>query len=130
MTFEDLRRLIDTDVEELKRLRRLSVSISSADPSKEFVSGGPRIQCKFSYIVEQIIDLENKIKEEIREYIAETTRIREAINQVENPTYKAFLKYRYLENMTYNQIAEKMGYSERQIYNIRKDCAKLHLLFE
>jgi DNA-directed RNA polymerase specialized sigma24 family protein len=121
---------IAADVAELQRLRRLSTMIASADPSREFVSGGPRVQCRYSDIVDTIVDLEMKIQEEVNEYVSLEKDLREAIKTVENPIHRTFLKYRYLENMSYDEIAEKMGYSVRQIYNIRKDCTKLHLLFQ
>lgn len=121
---------IEADIEELKRLRRLSTMIGSADPSREFVSGGPKVQCRYADIVDTIVDLERKIQEEVDEYISLEKDLRDAIKAVENPIYRAFLKYRYLENMHYEDIAAKMGYSVRQIYNIRKDCTKLHLLFQ
>ena len=121
---------IEADIAELQRLRRLSTMISSADPSREFVSGGPKVQCRYSDIVDSIVDLEIKIQEEVNDYLSLEQDLRDAIKAVENPTYRLFLKYRYLENMSYDMIAEKMGYSVRQIYNIRKDCTKLHLLFQ
>ena len=126
----ELHQLIKADVEELKRLRRLSTTIAGADPSREFVSGGPRVQCRYADIIDSIVDLENKIKAEVDEYLEKEKQMKKAIAAVENPTYRVFLQYRYLENLPYAAIAEKMGYSVRQIYNIRKDCAKLHLLFD
>jgi DNA-directed RNA polymerase specialized sigma24 family protein len=121
---------IEADVAELRRLRRLSTTISSADPSREFVSGGPQVQCRYADIICTIVDLERKIQEEVNEYVSLEKELRDAIKAVENPVYRTFLKCRYLENMRYEDIAEKMGYSLRQIYNIRKDCTKLHLLFQ
>ena len=120
-----LKKIIKNDLEELKRLRELSDMISSADPSKEWVSGGPIKGCRFANIVDQIVDLEKKIEAELQEYLEYEQKVREA----ENPVYKLFLQYK-MEGLTNEEIADMMGYSVRQIYNIQKDCIKLHLFLK
>ena len=105
---------------EIERLRELADSLSSADPSREFISGGTHGRCRFADAVNEIVTLEGEIADEVREYIATEKALRSYIKSVENPRHRDFLWYKHICMLTMEQIAEKMGLSTRQIYNIQE----------
>lgn len=63
---------------------------------------------------EEIISLKNKIAEAI-----------EKINKVRPPQCKTILMYRYIKGMRWSEIADLMGFTERQIYNLHKEAIKI-----
>ena len=117
----DLRNKIRCRLEEIERLRDLADSLPSADPSKEYITGGKTVQCKFAAVVDKIVDLESEIAEEIETYTRMEREMREYIKSIDNPRHRDFLWYKYICFLTMEQIAEKMDLSTRQIYNIQ--CA-------
>lgn len=123
-----LHKLIKSDIAEIGRLRELSAALGTADPSKEHVSGGPLVQCRFAEIIHKIVDLEAKVREEINEYLDMQKEVRDQIAAVKDPVHRMFLRYKYIEGLSHEDIAIKMGYSVRQIYRIQKDVAACHLL--
>ena len=125
-----LRKLIESDIAEIKKLRELSAALGTADPSKEHVSGGPLVQCRFAEIIDKIVDLETKVREEIKEYLDMQREVRDQIAAVKDPIYRMFLRYKYIEGLSHEDIAIKMGYSVRQIYRIQKDVASRHFISE
>lgn len=120
-----LHKLIQSDVEEIQRLRTLATSLGGMDYTQVHVSGGMPT-CKFEECIIKIMELEDKIGKEIGEYTEKIEKVRKEISEVKNPTHRLFLKYRYIDFLTYEEIAERMGYTVRQIYNIRKDCITFH----
>lgn len=114
----DLRNKIKCRLEEIERLRDLADSLPSADPSKEFITGGNTVQCRFASLVDKIVDLESEIAAEIDAYTRMERKVRKYIASIENPRHRDFLWYKYICFLTMEQIAEKMDLSTRQIYNI------------
>lgn len=115
----ELKNNIKRRLEEIERLREIADSLPTADPSKEFISGGPIVQCKFAAVVDKIVDLENEVAAEAEKYIQAERNLRAYINKIENPRHRDFLWYRYICFLTMEEIAEKMDLSTRQIYNIQ-----------
>lgn len=115
------RKLIESKLEEIKRLRELATSISIPDLSKERISGGHQVQCRFAEIVDKLIDLESEILQEIEDYVEQEKEMRNIINQLPNPEWKLIMQYRYVEGLCFEEIADRLNYSVRQIYNMRKN---------
>lgn len=118
-----LRNNIKCRMEEIERLKELAASLPSADPSKEFVSGGPIVHCKFAAVIDKIVDLESEVAAEINRYVDAERKVRAYINKIENPKHRAFMWYKYIDFLTMEQIAEKMDLSTRQIYNIQRETS-------
>ena len=115
------KKLIESKLEEIKRLRELATSISIPDLSKERTSGGNQVQCRFAEIVDKLVDLECEILQEVDDYVEQEKEMRNVINQLPKPEWQLIMHYRYVEGLSFEEIAEELNYSVRQIYNMRKD---------
>lgn len=51
--------------------------------------------------------------------------IRACINNVEDERYRTLLRYRYIEGLTFEDLAEKMGYSYRHVMNLHKKALEV-----
>ncbi len=115
-----LPQIIESKTEEIKRLRELEKSIPGADPSREFISGGPKVQCRYAEIINKIVDLESEIIDEIEELVDLQKEARAIINAVKDDAERLVLMYYYIDGRTMEDIAEALGYSVRQAYRIKK----------
>lgn len=117
-----LNELIDSDLKELENLRSLSTSITS-DTTKERVQSST-VSDKIGNIVVKIVDLENQINDEIDKFVDLKKEIRDAINTVTNPNERLVLRLRYIVFLTWEQVAEKMTYSLKQVHRIHSEALK------
>lgn len=115
-----LPQLIESKTEEIKRLRGLSESIPGADPSREFIPGGPQVQCRFAEIIDKVIDLEGEILDEINELLDLQKEAHKIINAVQDDTERLILQYYYIDRLSMEDIASEIGYTLRQTYRIKK----------
>lgn len=119
-----LPKLIASKTEEIKRLRELSISISGADPSREFIPGGPQVQCRFAEIVDKVIDLEGEILDNINELLDVQKEAHKIINAVEDETERLILQYYYIDRLSMEEIAIKIGYCLRHTHRFKKNALK------
>lgn len=117
--------LIKSYQRELASLKELSLSIGSQDTSKDAVSVSKDNSASFTRIVDKIADLEAKINNEIEHYISVKNEIHSVIEAVEDNDEKLCLRYRYVEFMTWEQIADKMHYSVMQVTRIHGHALQL-----
>lgn len=110
--------LIKASIEELENLRTISTSIASADPSKERISGSKNSEPVFVNAVAKIIDLEKQVDEDMVKFLGLKQEIREIINQVKNVNGILVLRYRYLDFMTWECVADKIGYSIKSVHRM------------
>lgn len=113
-----LNEIIESNKRELARLRRMSASLPSCD-FEEHISGGNVIN-RLEKEVGEIVDLEREIAAEIVKYAQLEKEIRATINRQENHNERLLLRLRYIEFLTWEQIADKMSYSNVQVYRIHK----------
>lgn len=117
-----LNELINSDLAELQNLRSLSISISS-DMSKERVQSTKRPD-KIGSIVAKIVDLENEINAEINQFVDLKKEIRDKINLLTNRNQQLVLRLRYIEFLTWEQVAKRMTYSMKQVFRIHGEAIK------
>lgn len=115
---------IESKTEEIKRLRELSISISGADPSREFIPGGPQVQCRFAEIIDKVIDLESELLDDINELVDMQREAYKIINAVQDDTERLILQYYYIDRMGMDEIATEIGYCLRHTYRIKKRALK------
>ena len=115
-----LPQIIESKLEEIKRLRLLSESIPGADPSKEFIPGGPQVQCRFAEIIDKVIDLEGEILDQINELLDTQREAYKIINTLQDDTERLILQYYYIDRMSMEEIAAKINYCPRQTIRIKK----------
>jgi len=99
---------ISSDIEEVTRLREMAGSISS--PLQ-----GDKVQtsCKgdapFVRGVEKIMRLEDKINREIDTLVSLKSQMRDVIAAVPDTDERMVLRYRYIHNMTWEQIGNELN---------------------
>ncbi len=55
----------------------------------------------------------------------ERRKIYEAVNRIDDPAAQVLLLYRYIDGKDWKEVAEKMFYSERQVYYLHKRALAL-----
>ena len=103
---------IDSKLEQLQSLRALATKTSST------LSGMPRNTPNaqsMEAIVAKIVDLEAEINADIDALVDLKRSIMTAIRGVQQPD-QALLELRYLCGLSWVQIAERMGYTERHVH--------------
>ena len=99
---------IQSDLDELERLRELSTSVSSP-------SWGERMQTTrhkdalFVRYLERIEELQEKINDEVDHLVALKAEIRDVINQVTDIDERMVLRYRYVHSFTWEQIGDELN---------------------
>lgn len=118
-----LNELIDSDVEELERLRDLAARISGPN-------FGERVQTSrnpdppFVHYLDDIMDMEQKIHRELCELVVLKKKITESLEKVENREERLLLTYRYLDNRTWEQIASRLSVSDRTVHRIHASALR------
>ena len=109
-----LEQRINSDIEEAAGLRRMAASISSPSWGEKY--GGTRpTDPPFVRSLIKVMDLEDKINDEIELLVKLKAEIRVVIDQVKNIDEQIVLRYRYLHNYTWEQIARKLNAGERTV---------------
>ena len=105
---------INSNIEEISRLREMVCSISS--PSWEEKVQTPRhTYAPFVRCLEKIMDLEKVVNGEIDTLVDLKRQIRTAIESVPNTDEQLVLRYRYIHNCTWEQIGNELNADARTI---------------
>ena len=104
---EHLDQLIVSNLVELERLHLTKSNISP--PSLEPHYNATRnTTAPFVYKVEKLMLLEDEIRTETNRLAELRTQIRQAIDSVPNTDERLVLRYRYLQSLTWEEIAMRM----------------------
>lgn len=98
---------INSDLEELEKLRELSTAISAVS-FEERVSGTRPTDPPFVRYIDKIIDMENRINSEIDTFVDLKEQMRTAIDAIPNVDERMVLRYRYVQGMTWEDIAKEL----------------------
>ena len=118
-----LNELIDSDTEELEHLRELAGRISGSN-------FGERVQCSrntkppFVKYLGDIIEMEQRIHEELCQLVVFKKQVSGSIEKVSDREERLLLTYRYLNNCTWEEIAEKLHVSNRTVHRIHASALK------
>ena len=105
---------IDSNIAEITRLREMACGISS--PSwEEKVQTSRSTEAPFVRSLEKIMDLEDTINKEIDTLVCLKKQIRTVIEAVQNTDERLVLRYRYIHNMTWEQIGGELNADESTI---------------
>ena len=116
-----LNELIDSDAEELERLRDLSFKIAGGNYGERVISSG-RKEPSFVRYIDEIDEMEQKIHVELCELVLLKRNITQAINRMENREERLVLTYRYLSNKTWEQISSILSVSIRTVHRIHQSA--------
>ena len=105
---------INSDIEELGRLREMSISISSPGMGEK-VQTNRNNEAPFVKCLERIYNQEEKINTEIDMLVDLKNEIRSVIDTVINTDERMVLRYRYIHNYTWEQIGDELGADSRTV---------------
>ena len=118
---------INTKLDQLDRLNALATKATTTFSEVPF-TGTPDPHRREDIIV-TIIDLEDRIKEEMRRLVDLKSDIMTAIAKIEEPEQRIVLEKRYLEFKKWEDIAVEMNRSLRSIYRLHGEALKnVHVL--
>lgn len=119
-----LEELIRNNQLELASLKDLATSISALDYSKiKVVEGSDCRDARFTEIIEKIMELEEKTKDEILKLV--NLRISLNNSMTELPfEEQVILKKKYFRGMTWETLAKEMGMSPRTAIRIHNKSLK------
>lgn len=105
---------IDSNIAEITRLREMACGISS--PSwEEKVQTSRNTDAPFVRCLEKIMDLEKVVNGEIDTLVDLKRQIRTTVDTVTNVNERMVLRYRYIHNMTWEQIGGELNADESTI---------------
>lgn len=120
---EQLRWQIESKKERILALEALAENTSST------ITGMPHnprpSQSRMADAVCKIVDLEASIKQDEAEVERLKSQMSAAIEQVEDPKYRAVLYKRYVRGMTVDEIASDISYAERTTKRILSKANRL-----
>ena len=116
---------IKVEIKELEQLREMRGTIQGCSYNERIGSNPNRnIEAPFVKTIEKIWELEQRINGQILKLVELQTEIDEAINRLADPAERLLLKYRYLNGMEWNDIAETMYVSYRTVHRIHASALK------
>ena len=108
-----LDKMIDSKFMEAESLRSLAtkVTVTYSDTPHTTTPDNHRLE----KILTSIADFENEIDEDIDRFVTLKKEIKDVIGEVKSVKFRTLLEMRYLSQMTWEQIAVKLGYDSRYI---------------
>ncbi len=117
-----LNELIDSRITELERLRDYSTRLTSCSFEGERVSKSRSGEAPFAKIIDKIVDLEKVINRDIDRYVDLKMEMNVAIDRVSNVDERLLLRYRYLNNYSWDDIAQLLNVSGRTVHRIHSSA--------
>lgn len=99
---------IKADLEDVENLRALASSVSSPRFDIDRVQTGRNLEAPFVRSLTKIVDLEAKINDELTLLVSLKEQMLEMISRLDNMDEHMVLRYRYLKNMTWDEIGKEL----------------------
>lgn len=117
-----LNRMISNKLSEIYQLKTLACNIS-------VINEGTHVQTssdndKIGNMVASIVDLENETEKHIQDFIKIRKKIISQIDNITDNRYYSILFGRYIENKSFEDIADGMGYSWRQVMRLHNEAVE------
>lgn len=110
--YRRLNERIDRLLEEQSRWREMALKIT---PVLSQTPGGGESGSPIERPMDKVLEIDEEINREIDELQIVRQEIRAALNQLEDENLKLLMEYRYIDGLTWEQIAVKMNYCWRQV---------------
>lgn len=110
--YRRLNQRIDRLLEEQSRWRERTLKIT---PTLSQNPGGGGSGSPIERPMDKVLEIDVEINREIDELQIVRQEIRDTLNQLEDENLKLLMEYRYIDGMTWEQIAVKMNYCWRQV---------------
>lgn len=75
---------------------------------------------KLQTAIGKLLEEDQRLAEKISEYLSVKLKIEAEIEAVEDEQLQCLLRYRYIDHLTWEQIAEKMNYSRVHVLRLHK----------
>ena len=98
---------IKSDTMELEELRLMLQTISSPG-FEEHYNASKNTDAPYIKTLEKMFDMEEKIMKEMNLLLELKEQIRDVISQVEKPEHQIILRYRYIHNLSWSKIGDKL----------------------
>ena len=108
---------IKLELEELAKWKALSCKIT---PTYSHTKSGGNVQDRVQNAYDKIEKLSEQINGDIDKMVELRETIVRCIEQIEEYSLRALLKYHYINQMSLDEIAEKMSYCYRQITRLHR----------
>ena len=118
-----LNELIDSDVHELERLRDLAGRINSPNFG-ERVQSSRNLDAPFVKYLGDIMEMEEKIQKELCRLVVLKKQILAVLESVADREERLLLTYRYLNNESWEQIAEGLSVSMSTVHRIHASALR------
>lgn len=123
--YQRLNQRIDRLLEEQSRWRERALKIT---PTLSQAPGGGGSGSPIERPMDKVLEIDEGINREIDTLQTIRQEIREALNQLEDESLKLLMEYRYIDGMTWEQVAVKMHYSYMQICRLHGKALKTIML--
>lgn len=110
-----LNRRIDRLLEEKAKWWSLCLKTT---PSLSQAPGGGESGSPVERPMDKVLEIEEKIDQEIDELLEVRRDIKTVLGQLEDDTLRLLMEYRYLDGLTFEEIAVKMHYSWRWVIKL------------
>ena len=118
-----LNELIDSDAQELERLRELAGRVGGTNFG-ERVQTSRSADPPFVRYLGDIIEMKDKLQKELYELVVLKKQILSALEKMSNRDERLLLKYRYMDNVSWEKIAENLSVSMRTVHRIHSSALK------
>ena len=123
--YRRLNERIDRLLEEQSRWRERALKIT---PTLSQAPGGGESGSPIERPMDKVLEIDVEINREIDELQIVRQEIRAALNQLEDENLKLLMEYRYIDGLTWEQVAEKMHYSWRHTCRLHGEAlAKINM---
>ena len=113
---------INSKLEQVQSLRDLAAKATSTLSLTH--NRGTRNIHRMEDIIAKMADMENELNADVEQLLETKRLVREAINTVDNTTYRTLLELRYLCFKTWEEIAIAMYYDYRYLLKIHDRALK------
>lgn len=116
---------INRMLEEQYRWKCLAMKVT---PNLSLTPGGGEGGSPIERPMEKVEELEEKIKQAVGELIEIRKEIETVLGQLEDENLRRLMEYRYIDGLTWEQVAEKMHYSWRHTCRLHGEAlAKINM---
>lgn len=119
---------IEIHLEELESLRELAGSVSSLCYGKEKVQTSINTEAPFVKALMKLMDLEEKIGQELSLLIRLKEQVNGAIEKLTNSDEQMVLLYRYFKKMTWDKIGQEIHVSRETAKRIHANALRHFIL--
>jgi DNA-binding CsgD family transcriptional regulator len=116
--YKSINNKIEYKLEEIRKLEELSTKITKSNQREQV--DATKDPHKLAKLVEKISDYKKEIENDMIIMLETSKNINKTISKIENINERKIIELHYIGGKTFEEIAEILNYSTRQIYNLIK----------